>query len=206
MQRIIAAVLLAAITLWAAGGAAIFALLRPSTPSRFQATDITGVPWGRSFELVDATGHRRTLADFRGKVVVLSFGYTSCPDACPSTLALVGQAMQQMGADAGRVQGLFVTVDPKRDTPRVLSRYVPAFYPSFLGLYTDIVATERVAREFRIYYHVNPPSADGFYTVDHSEQVYVFDPAGRLRLLVKPDASTRESILHDVRLLLRETG
>jgi protein SCO1/2 len=206
MPRIAAAALLATIALWAAGAGAVFTLLWPSAPARFQAADITGVPWGKGFDLVDATGHRRTLADFRGKVVVLSFGYTSCPDACPTTLALVGQAMKDMDVDADRVQGLFVTVDPTRDTPQVLSRYVPAFYPSFLGLYADTAATERVAREFRIYYHANPPAADGFYTIDHSEQVYVFDRVGRLRLLVKPDASTPESIAHDVRLLLRETG
>jgi protein SCO1 len=193
MKRIIAAVLLATIALSAVSA---------SAPARFQAPDITGVPWGRGFDLVDHTGHRRTLADFRGKVVMLSFGYTSCPDVCPTTLALVGEAIKEMGPDANRVQGLFVTIDPKRDTPQVLSRYVPAFHPSFLGLYGDAVATERVAREFKIHYHANLPAADGSHTVEHSESVYVFDPAGHLRLLIKPDASTPESIVHDVRLLL----
>ena len=177
----------------------------PARP-HFLAFDITGVPWGRGFVLQDAAGQRRTLADFRGKVVMLTFGYTRCPEVCPATLVLLAETMKTMGTDAERVQGLFVTVDPRRDTPEVLARYVPAFHPSFLGLYGDPEAIERAAREFKIFYGANPPGGDGPYAVDHSGPVYLFDPAGRLRLLVKPEASSRESIAHDVHLLLAEAS
>ena len=175
-------------------------------PPQFQAHDITGVPWGHGFELTDHNGRKRTLADFRGKVVMLFFGYTSCPDMCPTTLALLAGAMKELGPDAGRVQGLFVTVDPKRDTPKLLAQYVPAFYPTFLGLYADRETTERTVREFKGYAHANPPDANGSYTVDHSAQVYVFDAAGRLRLYVQPPEATPESVAHDVRTLLAEAA
>ncbi len=190
----------------AAGLFAAYRMVRSPAPPRFQALDITGVPWGRSFVLQDAAGQRRTLADFHGKVVMLTFGYTRCPDVCPATLALLGETMKRMGTDAERVQGLFVTVDPTRDTPEVLSRYVAAFHPSFLGLYGDPEAIERTAREFKVFYSANPAGGDEPYAVDHSGQVYFFDPAGRLRLLVKPEASSPESIAHDVRLLLAEAS
>jgi protein SCO1/2 len=187
----------------AAGGVAAYATLSPS-PAQFQAHDITGAPWGRGFELTDHNGKTRRLEDFRGKVVLLFFGYTGCPDMCPTTLALLASAMKDLGADAGKVQGLFVTVDPKRDTPQLLAQYVPAFYPTFLGLYADAETTERTVREFKGYFHANPPNESGAYTVDHSAQVYVFDTAGRLRLFLQPPESTPEAVAHDVRILLRE--
>lgn len=195
----------AAVAIAAAAGMFVaYRMVRSPAPPHFQALDITVVPWGRSFVLQGAAGQRRTLADFHGKVVMLTFGYTRCRDVCPATLALLGETMKRMGADAERVQGLFVTVDPRRDTPEVLSRYVAAFHPSFLGLYGDPEAIERTAREFKIFYGANPPGGDEPYAVDHSGQVYLFDPVGRLRLLVKPEASSPESIAHDVRLLLAE--
>src|SRR5712692_375954 len=174
--------------------------------SRFEAVDITGVPWGKAFELTDHLGRKRSLADFRGKVVTLFFGYTQCPDMCPMTLALLGETLKQMGSDADQVQVLFVTVDPKRDTPQILSQYVPAFHPSFLGLYADEETTERTVREFKGYFHTNPPNEHGGYIVDHSAQVYVFDRTGRIRLYIKPNAATPESIAHDLRALLHESA
>jgi protein SCO1/2 len=185
-----------------------FAAYAPPRASaeQFKAVDITGVQWGQGFELTDPKGNKRTLADFRGKVVLLYFGYTSCPDMCPTTLALLGAAVKQLGGDADKVQGLFVTVDPKRDTPEVLARYVPSFYPTFLGLYGDAATTDRTVSEFKGYVHVHAPNAQGFYTVDHTGQVYAFDPAGRIRLLIRADSATPESIAHDVRLLLREAA
>jgi len=190
----------------AAGGFAAYAMLasQPSSP-HFQAVDITGVPWGKGFELTDHLGRKRSLADFRGKVVTLFFGYTQCPDMCPMTLALLGETLRQMGSDADKVQVLFATVDPKRDTPQILSQYVPAFHPSFLGLYADEETTERTVREFKGYFHANPPNEHGGYIVDHSAQVYVFDRTGRIRLYIKPDAATPESIAHDLRALLHES-
>ena len=198
------------IVLWAMAAAAVavgaFAAYTPQRRAQFSAVDITGVPWGKGFELTDFGGKHRTLSDFRGKVVVLFFGYTSCPDMCPTTLALLAETMRQLGPDAGQVQGLFVTVDPRRDTPQVLSQYVPAFYPSFLGLYGDQAATERTEAEFKVYAHANPPKEDGSYTVDHSGQVFVFDRAGRIRLLINPNQLTPESISQDLRTLVRESA
>jgi protein SCO1/2 len=189
----------------AAGAVAAYATLGTlGSRPQFEAVDITGVPWGSGFELTDHLGRKRTLDDFRGKVVALFFGYTQCPDMCPTTLALLGDAVKKMGADADRVQGLFVTVDPRRDTPQVLSRYVPAFHPSFLGLYADEETTARTVREFKGYVHADAPNEHGSYTVDHSAQIYVFDRTGRIRLYVKPHAMTADSIARDLRTLLRE--
>ena len=153
----------------------------PAAP-KFQGSDVTGIGYGRDFRLTDHTGKPRTLADFRGKVVVLFFGYTQCPDVCPTTLSELAATMQKLGPDAARVQVLFVTVDPERDTPDLLSRYVPAFNASFLGLYGDAAATAETAKEFKILYQKQPGSTPGAYSVDHSAGTYVFDPQGRLRV------------------------
>ncbi len=186
------------------GGIAAYATLgRQAWKPAFEAVDITGVEWGKGFELTDHLGRRRTLADFRGKVVAMFFGFTHCPDMCPTTMAKLGEAMRLLGEDASRAQGLFVTVDPKRDTPQVLSQYVPAFHPAFLGLYADAETTARTAKEFKVYYHAQPPNETGFYTVDHSGQILVFDPEGRLRLLIRPEL-TPESMARDLRSLLQE--
>jgi protein SCO1 len=182
---------------------AAYAALRGNEAKSFEAVDITGADWGKGFDLTDHHGNRRTLADFRGKAVMLFFGYTHCPDMCPTTMALLAAALGRMGDDARDVQVLFVTVDPKRDTPQVLAQYVPAFHPTFLGLYADPETTARTAREFKAFFELRPPDEHGAYTVDHSGQVYVFDPQGRLRLFIQPDASP-ESIVHDVRALLAE--
>ena len=168
----------------------------------FKSTDITGVDYGKSLELTDHTGKLRHLEDFRGKAVVLFFGYTHCPDVCPTTLADAAQAMKALGPDADRVQVLFVTVDPERDTREVLARYVTAFDPRFLGLYGDAEATKRAAKEFKIYYEKRPESAPGSYSVDHSSQTYVIDPQGRLRLLVRPERMA-EDLPADLRTLLK---
>ena len=150
----------------------------------FLSTDVTGVEFGRDFKLTDHTGKPRTLADFKGKVVVLFFGYTHCPDVCPATLSELAAAMKKLGKDAERVQVLFVTVDPERDTPALLAQYVPAFNPAFLGLSGDAQATENTAREFKILYQKQAGKTPDQYTVDHSAGTYVFDTAGRLRLFV----------------------
>ncbi|HTP96324.1 MAG TPA: SCO family protein [Burkholderiales bacterium] len=171
----------------------------------FMLTDITGAPFGRDFQLTDHNGTPRRLADFRGKLVVLFFGYTHCPDVCPTTLAELAGAMQQLGADAGRVQVLFVTVDPERDTPALLAQYVPAFNPSFLGLYGDADATARTAKEFKIFYRKQPGRTPDGYTMDHSAGSYVFDREGRLRLLM-PYGQKVEALVHDLRLLLAAPG
>lgn len=176
----------------------------PASP-KFEGSDVTGAVMGRDFKLFDHAGKPRTLADFRGKVVVVFFGYTQCPDACPTTLSELNEVMGRIGPDADRVQVLFVTVDPERDTPELLSRYVPAFNPSFLGLYGDAAATAEVAKEFKVLYQKQPGPTPGTYTMDHSAGTFVFDPQGRLRVYENygqgPDV-----IAHDIRMLLESSG
>lgn len=170
---------------------------------QFRSSDVTGSVYGRDFALTDHTGRARTLADFRGKAVVMFFGYAQCPDVCPTTLGTLVEALRQLGPDAARVQVLFVTVDPERDTRELLAAYVTAFDPSFLALSGDAEATARTAKEFRILYQKQPGRTPDSYTVDHSAGTFVFDAQGRLRLYVGygqgPDV-----FAHDLRLLLSQ--
>jgi len=168
---------------------------------KFRSTDITGVDYGRSLELTDQHGKLRRLEDFRGKAVVLFFGFTHCPDVCPTALADMAQAMRQLGVDAERVQVLFVTVDPERDTEEALAKYVPAFDPRFLGLRGDLEATRRAAQEFKVYFEKRPGKTPGEYSIDHSAQSYVIDPQGRVRLFVRHDRIA-EDLAPDLRTLL----
>lgn len=166
---------------------------------QFRSTDITGAPYGHTLELTDHHGKPRRLEDWRGKAVVLFFGFTQCPDVCPTTLADIAQAVRTLGRDAERVQVLMVSVDPERDTPESLARYVTAFDPRFIGLRGDVEATQKVAKEFKIYFEKRK-QGEG-YTVDHSAQSYVIDAQGRLRLLVRHDRIAQD-LAHDLRELL----
>jgi protein SCO1/2 len=172
---------------------------------RFKSSDITGAGFGRDFALSDHAGKPRVLADFRGKAVVLFFGYTQCPDVCPTTLAALADALKQLGPDAERVQVLFVTVDPERDTAELMSSYVTAFGPSFVGLRGDADATARTAKEFKVLYEKRPGRTPESYTVDHSAGTFVFDPQGRLRLYVG-NGQGADVFAHDIRELLRTSG
>jgi protein SCO1/2 len=174
-----------------------------SSASRFTSTDITGAPWGRDFRLTDHNGVPRQLADFKGKVVVLYFGYVHCPDMCPTTLADMAAVVKKLGNDGDQVQGLFITIDPKRDTPKVLAQFVPAFNPHFLGLYADETTTEALAGDFKIFYHAQTADIKGNYTVDHSGGLFIFDPKGRLRLFVGGPRDVA-AIAADVRTLQKE--
>lgn len=167
----------------------------------FRNTDVTGADFAGDFALTGHDGKPRTLADFRGRVVVIFFGYTQCPDVCPSTMAELAEVMQQLGPDADRVQVLFVTVDPERDTQELLANYVPVFDPRFLGLYGDAEATVRTAKTFKVFYQKVPGQTPETYTVDHSAGSYVYDPEGRLRLFIKHGTGP-EPIVHDLRKLL----
>jgi protein SCO1/2 len=169
---------------------------------KFQLTDITGVPFGKKLELTDHNGKRRTLEDFKGKVVALFFGFTHCPDACPTTLAELSAVARELGPEADRMQVLVVTVDPERDTPDVLRQYVPSFNPAFLGLHGTAEETTATAKEFKVFFQ-KQPLPGGSYTVDHSAGVFVFDTAGRLRLFGQYGAGAK-ALLHDIRLLLNE--
>lgn len=169
---------------------------------KFELTDVTGAPFGAKLELNDHNGQRRTLEDFRGKVVVLFFGFTHCPDACPTTLAELATVARELGPDAQRLQVLVVTVDPERDTPEVLRQYVPSFNPSFLGLYGTAEETAAAAKEFKVYFQKQPQTG-GSYTVDHSAGTFVLDKEGRLRLFASYGAGAK-ALLHDIRILLNE--
>ena len=186
-------VLLFALTLAGCG------LPRPA----FKNTDVTGTDCCRDFRLTDHNGKTRTLADFRGKAVVMFFGYTQCPDVCPTTMAELKAVLQQLGPDAQRVQVLFVTLDPERDTRELLANYVPAFDPSFLGLYGDLETTARTAKEFRVFYQKQPGPTPSSYTLDHTAGSYVFDPQGRVRLFVR-HGDGGANLVADLRILLAQ--
>ena len=171
----------------------------------FEASDVTGSSFGHDFSLKDPSGRTRTLEDFHGKAVVVFFGYTQCPDVCPTTLATLAQAMKELGPDADRVQVVFITVDPERDTADLLGKYVPAFDPRFVGLRGDAAATERTAREFKVIYQKVPGNAPDRYTVDHSAGVFLYDPQGRLRVFEGNNASP-DVFAHDLRALLAQSA
>ncbi|HNQ04941.1 MAG TPA: SCO family protein [Thiobacillaceae bacterium] len=168
----------------------------------FKGSDITGVDFGRQLELTDHNGRPVSLESFRGRLIVLFFGYTHCPDVCPTTLSDMAQALELLGPEAAtRVQVLFVSVDPERDTQEILRAYVPHFHPSFLGLRGSPEEVARAAKEFHIVYgrHAVPGATD--YLVDHSAGSYVLDGQGRLRLYL-PYAQSPRDIAHDLRTLL----
>lgn len=177
----------------------ISACEEPKLPSPFHASEVGTRFAGADFKLTDHNGLPRTLRDFRGKVVVLFFGYMHCPDVCPTTMADLAQVMGKLGSDADRVQVLFVTVDPERDTPQLLAQYVPAFHPSFMGLYGDAQSTAAVAKTFNVMYQKQPAAAG--YNVDHSAGTFLIDPSGRVRL-ISPYAQRTDWLEQDIRLLL----
>jgi protein SCO1/2 len=174
---------------------------QPGAP-KFQLTDVTGAPFGKALALTDHTGKPRTLEDFKGKVVVIFFGFTQCPDVCPTTLAEMGKVVKDLGADGDKVQVLFVSVDPERDTRALLSQYVTAFHPSFLGLSGDAEATARAAKEFKIFVQKQPLKTGG-YSVDHSAGTFILDTQGRLRLFAQHNFSAA-AMLADIRTLLKQ--
>jgi len=177
-----------------------FAACSPDGP-RFRSADITGADFGKELALIGHDGKPRTLADFRGKVVVLFFGYTHCPDICPTTLADMAAVMKSLGPDAERVQVLFATVDPERDTAEVLAKYVPAFDPSFLGLYGTAEATAKTAKEFKVFYQKAPGSSPDNYSMDHTAATFIYDPQGRLRLFAKHGMGA-DALAQDIQQLL----
>ena len=169
---------------------------------QFKGVDITGADYARDFPLPDADGKPRSIKDFAGKVVVLFFGYTQCPDACPITLAEIAQAKKLLGPDGDKVQGVFITIDPERDTPEMLKAYMGNFDPGFVALRGTPEQTAAVAKDFKVYFKRVDGKAPGSYTMDHSAASYAYDPQGRLRLYVRY-GSGPQALADDLRLLLK---
>jgi protein SCO1 len=174
-----------------------------SPKESFKAVDITGAEYARELSLTDADGKARTLADFKGKVTLVFFGYTQCPDVCPTTLAELAAVKRDLGKDGDRVQGVFVSVDPQRDTPQVLKAYIASFDPGFVALRGTPEEIKTAARNFKVFYAQVPGKTEGSYTVDHTAGTYVFDAQGRVRLFVRY-GSGAEALRHDLKLLLAE--
>ena len=171
----------------------------PKSP--FTGIDVTGGEMGGPLRLIDHDGRPRSLADFHGKAVVVLFGFTHCPDVCPTALAEMARAVRQLGDREGEVQVLFVTLDPERDTPELLKQYVPAFHPAFLGLRGSEAQTTAVTKDFKVYSNQRPGKTPDSYTIDHSAQSFVFDRQGRIRLLLPPNMAS-SAIASDLRLIL----
>lgn len=175
---------------------------RTTAPS-FKAIDITGAEYAQGFDLPDASGQRRTLADFKGKVTLVFFGFTHCPDVCPTTLLEIAEVKKALGAGGERIQGIFVTVDPERDTPEVLKAYVDNFGAGFVALRGTMEETAEVAKAFKVYYAKVPGQTPGSYTMDHTAGSYVFDANGKVRLFTRYGTGA-EALKHDLQILLAQ--
>jgi protein SCO1 len=169
----------------------------------FKSIDITGADYARTLALNDPNGQTRSLADFKGKVTVVFFGYTQCPDVCPTTMAELAEVKRALGADGAKVQGIFVTVDPERDTPELLKAYVANFGPDFVGLRGTPEQLKATAKEFKVFYAKVPGKNEGSYTMDHTAGSYVFDTQGRVRLFTRYGSGSK-ALADDLKRLLAE--
>lgn len=167
----------------------------------FKAIDITGADYGNKLSLPDQNGQVRTLADFKGKVAVIFFGFTQCPDVCPTTMAELAQVKKALGKDGERVQGVFITIDPERDTPELLKAYMTGFDPSFIALRGTLEQTAATAKDFKVFYAKVPGKSEGSYTMDHTAGSYIFDTTGKLRLFTRY-GSGAEALTADLKALL----
>jgi len=169
----------------------------------YRGADITGAEYARTLSLPDANGQPRTLADFKGKVTVVFFGYTQCPDVCPTTMAELAQVKKALGAEGDKLQGVFVTVDPERDTPEILKSYMASFDPSFVALRGTLEQTQATAKEFKVFYAKVPGKTEGSYTMDHTAGAFVLDPQGKVRLFERYGGGV-DALTADVKALLAE--
>jgi protein SCO1/2 len=175
----------------------------PSSAEPFKAIDITGADYARELNLSDTEGKPRSLADFKGKLVVVFFGFTQCPDVCPTTMLELASVKKALGAEGARVQGIFVTIDPDRDTPEVLRSYVANFSPDFVALRGSLAQTQAVAKQFKVFYAKVPGKTEGSYSMDHTAGSYIFDAQGRIRLFTRY-GSGADALQHDLKLLLAQ--
>ena len=191
------------LALAAAGALALAGCERAAPPHRFNAIDLTGASYAQGFNLPDFNGKPRTLADFKGKVTVVFFGYTQCPDACPTTMAELSGILKTLGPDASRVQVVFITVDPSRDTAALLKNYVTNFRPDFLALRGDEAQTQQVVRDFKVLVEKVPGKTADSYTIDHTAGTYIFDPMGHIRLFASQSLDPA-MLTADIQALLAE--
>jgi len=171
----------------------------------FSSVDVTGAEYGKGFELTDHNGQVRHLGDFAGKVVVMFFGYTQCPDVCPTSMAELAGIKKALGKDGDRLQGLFVSIDPQRDTPEVLKGYMANFDPTFLALSAPPDKLAELAKDYKIYYKKVEGKTPNSYTMDHSAGSYVYDTKGQLRLFSRY-GSDPKGLTEDIRILLRQAS
>lgn len=190
---------------WAAGLSGCDRLGTGGSATKFKAVDITGAEYAKDFSLPDVDGKTRTLADFKGQVVVVFFGYTQCPDVCPTTMAELAEVKRSLGAEGAKVTGIFITVDPARDTAALLKAYTANFGPDIVGLVGTSDQIKDTAKAFKVFYNKVPGKTDTSYTVDHTAGSYVFDQQGRVRLFTRYGTGT-QALADDLRLLLAEKG
>lgn len=174
----------------------------PERPA-FKGVDLTGAEYARSLNLSDQDGRARSLADFKGKVLVVFFGYTQCPDVCPTTMAEVAEVKRGLGADGDKVQGIFVTIDPERDTGQLLKAYMASFDPSFVALRGSAEQTQAAAKEFKVFFAKVPGKTPETYTMDHTAASFIFDTEGRVRVYARYGAGA-QPLADDIKLLLAE--
>jgi protein SCO1/2 len=189
----------------AAAAAVLLAACGEKPKGSFKAVDITGADYANALDLPDADGRQRHLSDFKGKVTVVFFGYTQCPDVCPTTMLELAQVKKALGADGNRLQGVFVTVDPERDTPELLKAYVANFDPTFVALRGTPEQTKAAAKNFKVFYSKAPGRTEGTYTVDHTAGSFVFDAQGRVRLFARYGAGA-DALQADLKALLDESA
>jgi protein SCO1/2 len=189
--------------LLAAASAALLTACQRDKAVPFQGVDITGANYAGRLELPDVDGRPRSLAEFKGKVTVVFFGYTQCPDVCPTTMAELAEVKRALGPDGAKVQGVFVSIDPERDTPELLKAYVANFDPGFVALRGSLEQTKAAAQEFKVFYAKAPGKTPGSYSMDHTAGSFVFDRQGRVRLFERYGAGA-SALTSDIRLLLAE--
>ncbi len=203
MNSIFRSVLLAA-----ALSAALAGCDKPGSSSapaiKFLGADITGADYARTLALPDVNGQPRTLGDFKGKVTVVFFGYTQCPDVCPTTMTELAQVKKSLGADGDKLQAVFVTIDPERDTPEILKSYMASFDPSFVALRGTLEQTQATAKEFKVYFAKVPGKTEGSYTMDHSAGAFILDTKGNVRLFERYGAGA-EGLAADVKALIAQS-
>jgi protein SCO1 len=173
----------------------------PAQSTTFKSVDLTGADYAKQFSLTDFDGKKRSLADFKGKVVFVFFGFTQCPEVCPTTMAELAEVKRRLGKDGDRVQGVFITIDPERDTAEVLKAYLTGMDPSFIGLRGSLEEVNAASREFKVFYQKVPTQDGKGYTMDHTAGGFVFDPSGQVRLFVRYGLGV-DALTSDIKQLL----